>query len=102
MGFLPGGIDYLLLKCREPKNDHPGYSFERAPWALVTGVGPLNSSGWANHIELTCSTRLIKSVAQIAPIESIFRNQNSRSPSILRKGLPTRHSQSQFIMIQCG
>ena len=24
------------------KSDHPGYSFERAPWALVTGVEPLN------------------------------------------------------------
>jgi len=24
------------------ENDHPGYSCERAPWALVTGVGPLN------------------------------------------------------------
>ena len=24
------------------KNDHPGYSFERTPWVLVTGVGPLN------------------------------------------------------------
>ena len=24
------------------KNDHPGYSFERAHWALVTGVVPLN------------------------------------------------------------
>jgi hypothetical protein len=27
------------------KNDHPGYSFERAHWALVTGVGPLNFCG---------------------------------------------------------
>ncbi len=24
------------------ESDHPGYSFERAPWALFTGVGPLN------------------------------------------------------------
>jgi hypothetical protein len=24
------------------ENDHPGYSCERAQWALVTGVGPLN------------------------------------------------------------
>ena len=22
------------------KNDHPGYPFGRAPWALITGVGP--------------------------------------------------------------
>lgn len=21
-------------------NDHPGYSFKRAPWALITGVEP--------------------------------------------------------------
>lgn len=30
----------------QQKNDHPGYSCERAPWALVTGVGPfqLNSA----------------------------------------------------------
>jgi hypothetical protein len=28
------------------KNDHPGYSFERAQWALVTGVGPLNLLFW--------------------------------------------------------
>ncbi len=27
------------------KNDHPGYSCERAQWALVTGVGPLNFAG---------------------------------------------------------
>ena len=24
------------------KSDHPGYSFERTPWVLVTGVEPLN------------------------------------------------------------
>ena len=24
------------------KSDHPGYCCERAPWALVTGVEPLN------------------------------------------------------------
>ncbi len=29
-------------EMKPPKNDHPGYSFERAQWALVTGVGPLN------------------------------------------------------------
>ena len=35
------GLDFPTeMKTR--KNDHPGYSFERAPWALVTGVGPLN------------------------------------------------------------
>lgn len=27
----------------QQKNDHPGYSYERAPWALVTGVGPFQS-----------------------------------------------------------
>jgi hypothetical protein len=27
------------------KSDHPGYSFERAPWALITGVEPLNLTG---------------------------------------------------------
>ena len=29
-------------KGKVRKSDHPGYSFERAPWTLVTGVGPLN------------------------------------------------------------
>ncbi len=27
---------------REQKSDHPGYSFERTHWVLITGVGPLN------------------------------------------------------------
>ncbi len=30
------------MKNEGQKNDHPGYSCERAQWALVTGVGPLN------------------------------------------------------------
>src|ERR1035438_495760 len=32
----------FLTEMKPLKNDHPGYSCERAPWALVTGVGPLN------------------------------------------------------------
>ena len=31
----------VSAKATTVKNDHPGYSFERAQWALVTGVGPL-------------------------------------------------------------
>lgn len=27
---------------RTHKSDHPGYSFERTHWVLITGVGPLN------------------------------------------------------------
>ncbi len=43
MGCTPIGKWVSALKIvLGPKNDHPGYSFERAHWALVTGVGPLN------------------------------------------------------------
>lgn len=35
------------------KNDHPGYSYERAPWALVTEVGPFQLFLYRNigHIQ---------------------------------------------------
>jgi hypothetical protein len=29
--------------CAGLKSDHPGYSCERTPWVLVTGVEPLSS-----------------------------------------------------------
>jgi hypothetical protein len=34
--------DFPTEKMKTGKNDHPGYSCERAQWALVTGVEPLN------------------------------------------------------------
>src|SRR5690242_545944 len=39
-------------------NDHPSYPFGRAPWALVTGVGPLTEI-----VELGTSTALVAIVA---------------------------------------
>jgi len=32
----------------QSKNDHPGYSCERAPWALVTVVGPFLINLWSS------------------------------------------------------
>lgn len=37
------------IEVEAGKNDHPGYSFEKAPWAFVTGVGPLNFSASARY-----------------------------------------------------
>jgi hypothetical protein len=42
MGCVGGGNGIPAMNRKDGKNDHPGYSFERAQWALVTGVGPLN------------------------------------------------------------
>jgi len=33
------------MRVAHQRSDHPGYSCERAPWALVTGVGPLETVG---------------------------------------------------------
>jgi hypothetical protein len=34
------------------ESDHPGYSCERAPWALVTGVGPFDRKHCAGGMKM--------------------------------------------------
>ena len=45
MGRTPGRNGISRLKMKTRKNDHPGYSYERTQWVLVTGVEPLSHNG---------------------------------------------------------
>ncbi len=64
----------FLTDMTSRKNDHPGYSYERAPWALVTGVGPLNRLFWRATQPPACAT------------VSAFRDHLVNTPLLSRMG----------------
>jgi len=45
-----------MIRILFQKDDHPGYSCERAPWALVTGVGPLALNAGKGYARLAAAS----------------------------------------------
>jgi hypothetical protein len=64
-----GGNGIPKIKMKPRKNDHPGYSFERAQWSLVTGVGPLNLLFWqpAPATQLPACTTIFRQRGLVTP-----------------------------------